>query len=426
MLVRRESITCTKRIRLPEKNYYRVLGLSPGATGKQIKSAYRKLALKYHPDHNHSPGAIRKFQEIKEAYDSLLKHPRTDAEEHSTFEEQAAREVYRREREKMKARARAQHEKKRQQDEYFNRPEWHDPLLVLRYAGNGVILLFAITAVILPVLLAIFGDPGSLAGTFIFLIMGVFLLIYIYRKRKRWFHLGRLNISVKKVVRFFRLIPGKPTQERCCYCRSAMADGKPYHIELLKTFDIHVHTFGALDHSVRYRNKVKRVVVPRSSRAAFYHRWVSLAKCVTLLAFLFFFPVESILWRFIAGLFSAWIISAVLLKVARVKSKSSYLCTPGLIVKVLVWLVCLGLISDLGPGFDIQISEYVYLVVFGLLFFLDMTIDLLFGFLPVYRKLFIPLIKQGAILDSLYKEGYQNYQELPVYSMAYPLIRWLF
>jgi len=80
----------------------------------------------------------------------------------------------------------------------------------------------------------------------------------------------------------------------------------------------------------------------------------------------------------------------------------------------------------MGPGFNIQISGYVYLVVAGLLFFLDMLFDLVIGIFPFYRKMYRPVIKQGTILDSLYKEGYQNYQELPVYSVMYPLIRWLF
>jgi hypothetical protein len=57
---------------------------------------------------------------------------------------------------------------------------------------------------------------------------------------------------------------------------------------------------------------------------------------------------------------------------------------------------------------------------------LDMIFDLLVGFLPFYRQMFKPLNKQGAILDSLYKDGYQSYQELPVYSVIYPLVRWLF
>jgi hypothetical protein len=205
-----------------------------------------------------------------------------------------------------------------------------------------------------------------------------------------------------------------------------MADGKAYKIELLKTVDIETLTYGALNHIARYKNKVKRVVIPRSTRAVYFHRMASLLKFLSILSFLIFFPVESILWRFIAGLFLGGITSSILLKLARVRSKVSYLLTPGLIVKAIIWLVSLSLISKLGPGFDIQISGYVYLVVAGLLFLLDMVFDLVVGFLPFYRKMFRPVVQQGTILDSLYREGYQNYQELPVFSVIYPLIRWLF
>ena len=55
-----------------------------------------------------------------------------------------------------------------------------------------------------------------------------------------------------------------------------------------------------------------------------------------------------------------------------------------------------------------------------------MVIDLVLGFFPFYRLLFRPVIRQGKVLESLYREGYQNYQELPVYSMIYPLFKWLF
>lgn len=53
------------------KDYYKVLGIAKGATEDEIKKAYRKQALRYHPDKNKSPGAEDKFKEIAEAYDVL-------------------------------------------------------------------------------------------------------------------------------------------------------------------------------------------------------------------------------------------------------------------------------------------------------------------------------------------------------------------
>jgi len=53
------------------KDYYQVLGVSRSSSEDEIKKAYRKLALKYHPDKNHTTGAEEKFKEIGEAYDVL-------------------------------------------------------------------------------------------------------------------------------------------------------------------------------------------------------------------------------------------------------------------------------------------------------------------------------------------------------------------
>ncbi|MBS7644554.1 MAG: molecular chaperone DnaJ [Candidatus Bathyarchaeia archaeon] len=50
------------------KDYYRILGVSRGASKEEIKKAYRRLALKYHPDRNKSPDAEERFKEISEAY----------------------------------------------------------------------------------------------------------------------------------------------------------------------------------------------------------------------------------------------------------------------------------------------------------------------------------------------------------------------
>lgn len=58
------------------KDYYQVLGLKKGATPEEIKKAYRKLALKYHPDKNQgNKEAEEKFKEINEAY-AVLSDPK--------------------------------------------------------------------------------------------------------------------------------------------------------------------------------------------------------------------------------------------------------------------------------------------------------------------------------------------------------------
>src|SRR6266850_2425777 len=56
-----------------KRDYYEVLGVERGATDEEIKRAYRKLAVKFHPDKNpEDPHAEEKFKELGEAYDALI------------------------------------------------------------------------------------------------------------------------------------------------------------------------------------------------------------------------------------------------------------------------------------------------------------------------------------------------------------------
>ena len=55
-----------------KRDYYEVLGIARNATDEDIKKAFRKLAFKYHPDHNREDGGTgEKFKEVNEAYEVL-------------------------------------------------------------------------------------------------------------------------------------------------------------------------------------------------------------------------------------------------------------------------------------------------------------------------------------------------------------------
>ena len=53
-------------------NAWTTLGIEPGATPSEIKAAYRKLAMRYHPDRTTDSGAEEKFKDITTAYTSLM------------------------------------------------------------------------------------------------------------------------------------------------------------------------------------------------------------------------------------------------------------------------------------------------------------------------------------------------------------------
>ena len=57
---------------MAKRDYYEVLGVDKGVTKADLKKAYRRLAMKYHPDRNpDDESAAEKFKEAKEAYEVL-------------------------------------------------------------------------------------------------------------------------------------------------------------------------------------------------------------------------------------------------------------------------------------------------------------------------------------------------------------------
>lgn len=77
---------------MADKDYYQILGVSKNANAAELKKAYRKLALEYHPDRNKSKEAEAKFKEVNKAYEVLSdpqKKQTYDQFGHSAFEQGA-------------------------------------------------------------------------------------------------------------------------------------------------------------------------------------------------------------------------------------------------------------------------------------------------------------------------------------------------
>ena len=65
-----------------KRDYYEILGVGKNASDEEIKKAFRKLALEFHPDRNKSKGAEDKFKEINEAYQVL-----SDPEKRNSYDQ---------------------------------------------------------------------------------------------------------------------------------------------------------------------------------------------------------------------------------------------------------------------------------------------------------------------------------------------------
>jgi len=82
---------------MPKKDYYQILGVSRNASYEDIKKAYRKLVMKYHPDRNPDPQATERMKEINEAFAVLsdpVKREKYDRYGHKGLEGYTAEDIF--------------------------------------------------------------------------------------------------------------------------------------------------------------------------------------------------------------------------------------------------------------------------------------------------------------------------------------------
>jgi hypothetical protein len=412
--------------------YYKLLGLSPGAGEEQIRQAYRKMAMKLHPDVNSSPDAHQEFVNLGEAYEILIRRVQQEgppgaeyswptAEDRSDFS--SWEEIIREARERAKKQAEMRFEKMQRENEAFQQSGLYDLSLFLRYFMHGIVILITAGLLALPVYVAIFFDPWALLYLIFAWIMGGFLAFYIYSNRKTWFRLGRFYFDLETLKELFSSRPVEG-EEQCYFCKGKKADGPAFEQTLLKVHDVKLKMGGPMVQQAQYKRSYKTIRIPRCRKAFIVHFSGSLIKVLTLLLFLFVIRPGSPVWSFIFGAVAGGILAGILMVLARTRPKSLFLINPTILLKLSIWLICLFLVSDFREGWHIYTGPYIYLTITVLIFFLDILVD------PILRS----VLGQKAITSffpmpsreqELIRNGFQYYLEIPIWSTIYPIIRWL-
>ncbi|NLI23514.1 MAG: J domain-containing protein [Bacteroidales bacterium] len=415
------------------RRYYEILGIPEDAGPDEIKQAYRRLALQMHPDVNKAPDAHQRFIEICEAYEILIRYVQRENVSATSFhfptpEERADlaswEEVIREARERAKRQSEMRFEKLQKEHEAFQKSGLYDLSLLLRYFFHLAAVLIALALIAFPIVMAFAVELAAFFYLAYFWIIGTFLLWYIWSNRKTWFRLGELYFK-PAVIRQFLSSKPVTNSDPCFYCKGYKANGIPFEIFLLKVQDVDLRSKGALWHEVKYKRKNITAQIPRSHKAFLVHLGASAMKLLTLVIFLLFVPVGCLLWKFILGLFTGGILSTFLHLITRTRPKTLYLLNATMLIKIIIWMVVLGALSRITSQHQIVTGPYIYLGFFLLIFFVDLIVDPLANLVP-HNRMYMPFFRQPSRIMELYRQGYRNFLEAPVWATIYPLLKWIF
>ena len=404
------------------KDYYQILEVSDTSSLEEIKQAYRNLAKRYHPDINKSPDAHQRFIEISEAYEVLVQRK---TELVVPFSEVEHEEFLRDIREAAKKQARMRYEKFERQHEAFRESGLYDVGLLLKYIGRFLLPVISLGMIVIPVLVCISEESVQPFFYLFFLwVIGGFLLYYTYQERAKFFRIGKFYYSFSKIKELY-VKTNENVTDNCFYCRGRLANSIPFKLELIKVKDIQLRNDGPMQHQAGYNRKYITIIFPRSQKAFVIHSVVSVVKVLSILMVLILLPVSSLVWRFIVGIFVGWLLSSAILFICHTRSKTAYLFSYGMCVKVILWLSLIGFLSVLKfSPFDIFTTPYINFGIVFLLFF-DAFIEQILK-MPKKVKLFKPIPNQYINLTHHFDEKCQLYLEMPFWTTIYPFVRWVF
>ena len=412
------------------KDYYQILGLPRNADEQSIKRAYRALAKQYHPDMNHSIDAQDKFLEINEAYEFLIDpNNRRHAFEPTVSEwkqKEYENEEYQRFREELKEKARRRAQKRYEeivkQQEAWQKSGLNDLSILAKLVFRLALIALPCTFLFKILLQFVNFDYDSLVAYSIILIITSALTFFIFKYWNSLFKKTDFYYTLPRLRKlFFETVS---PYGQCFYSKNTVANSPTFTLELIKLKDIKLEFSGYRQQRVNYKSEVEKVEIPRSMKAFRVHILCSIIKIVSILSFTIFLSLESFLWKVLLGLFLGEVITQLISLTFNIRLSTTYLYSWGMLIKMTIWMIPILLCTSFSfHPFDIYTSDLIHLALFLLLLFDCFLEQFIYSVLG--RKFMQPFTHQPARVHELFNNGYRLYNEIPVFSVLYPLSKWL-